>query len=159
MADGSDLEAHGRVQIAACLAGAAIAVNGCAVARGLGHALGTVGHVHHDRAVGLSLRVALAGNVAATPERHAQVAEAFGIERQGHSDAALAAALPEAYDAFLRDVGLEISLAGDGRSGVDEERLAAACDTPENRPMFEVTCPDFDRAEVGRLCRELLTAA
>lgn len=159
VADGSDLEARGQVQIAACLAGAAIAVNGCAVAHGLGHALGTVGHVHHGRAVGLSLRVALAGNVAATPERHALVAEAFGIERQGRSDAALAAALPEAYDAFLREVGLEISLAGDGLSGVDEERLAAACDTPENRPMFDITCRDFDRAEVERLCRDVLTAA
>lgn len=159
VADGSDPEARGQVQIAACLAGAAIAVNGCAVAHGLGHALGTVGHVHHGRAVALSLRVALAGNAAATPERHALVAEAFGIERQGRSDAALAAALPEAYDAFLREVGLEISLAGDGLSGVDEARLAAACDTPENRPMFEVACRDFDRAEVERLCRELLTAA
>lgn len=157
--DGSDLEARGQVQIAACLAGAAIAVNGCAVAHGLGHALGTVGHVHHGRAVGLSLRAALAGNVAATPERHALVAAAFGIERRGCSDAALAAALPEAYDAFLREVGLEISLAGDGLSGVDEERLAAACDTPENRPMFEVACRNFDRAEVERLCRALLTAA
>ena len=159
VADGNDLEARGQVQVAACLAGAAIAVNGCAVAHGLGHALGTVGHVHHGRAVGLSLRVALAGNVAATPERHALVAEAFGIERQGRNDATLAAALPEAYDAFLREVGLEISLAGDGLSGADEERLAAVCDTPENRPMFEVTCRDFDRAGVERLCHDLLTAA
>ncbi|MDJ0607789.1 MAG: iron-containing alcohol dehydrogenase [Kiloniellales bacterium] len=159
VADGSDLEARGQVQIAACLAGAAIAVTGCAVAHGLGHALGTVGHVHHGRAVGLSLRVALGGNVAATPERHALVAEAFGLEPRGRRDAALAAALPEAYDAFLREVGLEISLAGDGLSGCDAARLAAACDTPENRPMFAVTCRDFDRAEVERLCRELLTAA
>jgi len=159
VADGGDLEARGQVQIAACLAGAAIAVNGCAVAHGLGHALGTVGHVHHGRAVGLSLRVALEGNVAATPERHALVAEAFGIERKGRSDAALAAALPEAYDAFLREVGLEISLSGDGLSGEDAERLAAACDTAENQPMFEVTCRAFDRAEMERLCHAMLTAA
>ncbi len=159
VADGADLEARGQIQIAACLAGAAIAVNGCAVAHGLGHALGTVGHVHHGRAVGLSLRVALAGNVAATPERHALVAEAFGIERQGRDDAALAAALPEAYDAFLREVGLEISLAGDGLSGGDVDRLAAACDTEENQPMFDVTCRNFDRAEVERLCHAMLTAA
>ncbi|MEM7023989.1 MAG: iron-containing alcohol dehydrogenase [Pseudomonadota bacterium] len=159
VSDGSDLEARSQVQIAACLAGAAIAVNGCAVAHGLGHALGTVGRVHHGRAVGLSLRVALAGNVAASPERHVLVAEAFGIERQGRSEAALAEALPEAYEAFLREVGLEISLAGDGLSGADLGRLAAACDTPENRPMFEITCRDFDRAEVERLCHDLLTAA
>jgi len=159
LADGQDIEARGQVQIAACLAGAAIAVTGTAVAHGIGHALGTVGHVHHGRAVGLALRVALAGNVEAAPERHALVAEAFGIERHGRDDAALAAALPEAYDTFLREVGLEISLAGDGLGGGDAARLATACDTPENRPMFEVTCRDFDRAEVERLCRELLTAA
>ncbi len=159
VADGTDMEARGQVQIAACLAGAAIAVNGCAVAHGLGHALGTVGRVHHGRAVGLSLRVALAGNAAAAPERHALVAEAFGLERRGREDAALAAALPEAYDAFLREVGLEISLAGDGLGPADEARLAAACDTEENRPMFEVTCRSFERAEVEGLCRDLLSAA
>lgn len=158
IADGNDIEARGQVQVAATLAGAAIAANGCAVAHGLGHALGTVGHVHHGRAVGLSLRVALEGNVKTTPERHALVSEAFGIERRGRSDAILAAELSDAYDAFLRDVGLEISLSGDGLSGEDTARLAAACDTPENRPMFDVTCRDFDRAEIERLCHDLLTA-
>ncbi len=159
VAEGGDLEARGQVQIAACLAGAAIGVNGCAVAHGLGHALGTVGHVHHGRAVGLSLRVALAGNVAAAPERHALVAEAFGIERRGRDDATLAATLPEAYDAFLREVGLEISLAGDGLGPADEARLAAACDTTENRPMFDVTCRAFDRSAIEGLCRDLLSAS
>ncbi len=159
VADGSDLEARGHVQIAACLAGAAIAVNGCAVAHGLGHALGTVGHIHHGRAVALSLRVALSGNAEAAAERHALVAEAFGIARQGRSDANLSASLSDEYDAFLREVGLEISLANDGLNSGDVARLAAACAKPENQPMFEVTCRDFEQEEIERLCLELLTAA
>lgn len=159
LADGGDLEARGQVQIAACLAGAAIAVNGCAIAHGLGHALGTVGHVHHGRAVALSLRVVLAGNAEATPDRHALVAEAFGLERQGRSDAELAAALPAAYDAFLRAVGLEISLAGDGLGPADEARLLAECLEPENQPMREITCRPLAPADMQSFCRELLTAA
>ncbi len=159
VADGRDIEARGQVQIAACLAGAAIAVTGTAVAHGIGHALGTVGRVHHGRAVGLSLRVALAGNAEAAPERHALVAEAFGLERRGRDDAALAGALPEAYDAFLREVGLEISLTGDGLGPADEARLAAECQTPENLPMLEVNCRALATTEVEDLCGKLLTAA
>ncbi len=159
VADGKDIEARGQVQIAACLAGAAITVTGTAVAHGIGHALGTVGHVHHGRAVGLSLRVALAGNVDAAPERHALVAEAFGLERRGRGDAALAADLPDAYDAFLREVGLEISLSGDGLGTADEARLAAECQTPENLPMLEVNCRALAAGDVEALCGRLLSAA
>ncbi|GAB5468889.1 MAG: iron-containing alcohol dehydrogenase [Rhodospirillales bacterium] len=159
VAEGGDLEARGQLQIAACLAGAAIAVNGCAVAHGIGHALGTLGHVHHGRAVGLCLRVALPGNAAAAPERHALVAEAFGLERQGRGDADLAVALPAAYEAFLEAVGLETSLAGDGLGPKDLDALLAECQSPENRPMLDSTCRPLPPEVLEPLCRDLLTDA
>ncbi|MEO1193737.1 MAG: iron-containing alcohol dehydrogenase [Pseudomonadota bacterium] len=158
VADGQNIEARGHLQIAACLAGSAIALNGCAVAHAIGHALGTLGRVHHGRAVGLSLRAALAGNAAASPARHALVAEAFGLERAGRSDAALAAALPAAYDAFLRQVGLEISLADDGLAAGDVPRLVAECQSDENQPMLDSTCRPLPQSDLTALCHEMLTA-
>ena len=159
VADGQDLEARGQVQIAACLAGAAIEMNGTAVAHALGHALAVVGKVHHGRAVGISLRVALPGNCQAAPERHALVAEAMGIERGHRSDADLAAALPAVYDAFLREVGLEISLASNGLSTADTDRLAETAQKPENQPMIKVNARPLEPADIRALSQAVLEAA
>lgn len=158
VAEGDDLEARGHLQIAACLAGLAIDVNGTAVAHAIGHALGTVGRVHHGRAVGLSLRVALPGNAKAGPARHALVAEAFGIARVGRSDEAMAHALAVAYDGFLREVGLEISLKDDGLGPDDTERLTRETLEPENRPMLKVNVRELSDKDVQALCHAVLAA-
>jgi alcohol dehydrogenase class IV len=154
-----DLDARGAMLIASCLAGMAIDASGTGIAHAIGHALGTVGHVHHGRAVGLSLRVALAWNAEAAPERHAGVAEAMGISRDGRSDRELAAALAPAYDAFLRSVGLPIALASDGLGENDTRRLAEVTMSIENEPMRKANCRDITPADAERFARELLTAA
>src|SRR5690606_16509990 len=74
VAEPANLEARGAVQLAAYLAGQAIDVAGTGIAHALGHALGALGHVHHGRAVGLALGVALADNASAAPEAHRAVA-------------------------------------------------------------------------------------
>ncbi len=153
-----DLEARAGLLVAACLAGLAIDACGTAVAHALGHALGAVGHVHHGRAVALCLRVALPGNAAAAPDRHAAVARAMGIGHADTDDAALAAALPAAYDGFLRRVGLAISLAGDGLGPADRDRLARAALRPENAPMREANCRPLDTGAVDALFAALLEA-
>jgi alcohol dehydrogenase class IV len=154
-----DLEARGAMLIASCLAGMAIDGSGTGIAHAIGHALGTVGHVHHGRAVGLCLRVALAWNAEAAPERHAAVAEAMGIDRDGRSDRDLAAALAPAYDAFLRQVGLPIALSADGLGEKDAKRLAEVTMSVENEPMRKANCRDITAADAERCARELLTAA
>jgi alcohol dehydrogenase class IV len=154
-----DLEARGAMLIASCLAGMAIDGAGTGIAHAIGHALGTVGHVHHGRAVGLCLRVALSWNAEAAPERHAAVAEAMGIDRDGRNDRELAAALAPAYDAFLRSVGLPIGLASDGLGEKDTQRLAEVTMSVENEPMRKANCRDITVADVERFARELLTAA
>ena len=156
--DGGDLEARGHLQIAAALAGLAIDVNGTAVAHAIGHALGTVGRVHHGRAVGLSLRVALPGNAKAGPKRHALVAEAFGLGRNGRSDEALAHALPVAYDGFLREVGLEVSLKDNGLGPADTDRLTQETLEPENQPMLKVNVRELSPKDVRDLCHAVLAA-
>jgi alcohol dehydrogenase class IV len=143
-----DLDARGGMLTAACLAGMAIDGSGTGIA-----------HVHHGRAVGLCLRVALGWNAEAAPERHAAVAEAMGIARDGRSDRDLAAALAPAYDRFLRSVGLPIALSPDGLGEKDAKRLAEVTMSVENEPMRKSNCRDITPADAERFARELLTAA
>jgi alcohol dehydrogenase class IV len=153
-----DLEARGAMQIAACLAGQAIDGAGTGIAHCLGHALGAVGKIHHGRAVGLCLRVALAWNAEADPARHAAVARAFGVPGADRDDAALSADLAPAFDAFLRQVGLEIELGGNGLLPEDAPRLAAEAMKPENQPMRLANCRAVSDQDLTRLAIDLLAA-
>jgi alcohol dehydrogenase class IV len=152
-AAGHDLEARGAVQRAAFLAGQAIDTAGTGVAHALGHALGSLGRVHHGRAVGLSLGVALAGNAEAAPAPHAAVARAMGAEG---ADSAALAGLADAYTRLTADVGLDSDLSG---LGLDPTALAAETHRPENRPMLDSNCRTYDDADILDLCRRLLAPA
>lgn len=146
-----DLEARGEMLLASWLAGQAIDLAGTGVAHALGHALGVLGHVHHGRAVAMSLRVALTGNAAAAPAAHAEVARAFGID--GSDEAGLAAALPQAFEAFLQSLGVDLDLSG---SGLVPRALVAQTLAPENRPMLDANCRALDQADLLRLAEALL---
>jgi len=150
----ADLDARGSLLIASWLAGQAIDGAGTGIAHSLGHALGALAHVHHGRAVGLSLRVALAGNAEASPAAHAEVARAFGLE--GEDDAALAAALAPAFDGFLRQVGLDLRLPEDQ---LPLDRLVGETRKPENLPMIDANCRAYDEGDLRRLGQSLLAAA
>ena len=150
VAHGDDLEARGRVQLAAFLAGQAIDTAGTGVAHALGHALGTLRRVHHGRAVGLSLAVALASNAEAAPDEHAAVGQALGLEGE---DATSASGLAGAYDRLLDEVGLDRDLAS---LDLDPADLAAEAATPENAPMLASNCRAYDADELLDLCRRLL---
>jgi alcohol dehydrogenase class IV len=154
-----DLDARGHVQIAASLAGIAIDNSGTGVAHALGHALGALGHVHHGRAVGLSLRAALAWNAEAAPERHAVVATAMGVPSEGRKDADILKELGPRFDSFIRSVGLAVSLAKDGLAPKDSERLAALTMAPENKSMRDSNCRPITAADALVLSRAVLSAA
>jgi alcohol dehydrogenase class IV len=154
-----DLEARGAMQIAACLAGTSIDNSGTGIAHALGHALGAIGHVHHGRAVGLSLRVALAWNAEIGVARHAEVAEALGVPASGRDAAAVAADLAPAFDRFLRRVGMTISLAGDGLGPQDAGRLAATTMAAENKSMRDGNIREITSADAAWLAEQLLKAS
>lgn len=154
-----DLTARGEMQIAAAAAGMGIDNAGTGIAHAMGHALGAIGHVHHGRAVGLCLRAALAWNAEADPVRHAAVAAALGVPAEGREPAAVAADLADAYDRFLRAVGLPISLAADGLSAADAPRLAAVTMAPENKPMRDANARPVTEADAARIAEQVLTAA
>jgi alcohol dehydrogenase class IV len=159
VAQPDDLNARGAVQIAACLAGIGIDNAGTAVAHAIGHALGAIGHVHHGRAVALSLRAAIGWNAEASPERHAMVAGALGIPCEGRKTEAVVRDLAPAFDAFLREIGLNISLAGDGLGAADSERLAATTMAPENAVMRDANIRAVSPADAWQFAQAILTAA
>lgn len=152
VARGDDLEARGEVQLAAFLAGQAIDTAGTGVAHALGHALGSLAGVHHGRAVGLSLAVALQSNAEAAPAHHGAVARAMGVEG-GDSEAA--GQLAGRYERLLEEVGLDRDLSG---LGLDPNRLAQEAGKPENAPMLASNCRTYSEGELNELCRRLLTA-
>ncbi len=154
-----DLEARGDVLMAACLAGIGFDVAGVGVAHAIGHALGAIAGVHHGRAVGLGLHAAFAFNTPAAPARYAAVARALGAPCDGLDDARAAAQAGPAFERLLRDVGVEVSLAGDGLGEADTERLAALCLAEENLPMCESNPREITPDAARGLCRKLLTAA
>jgi alcohol dehydrogenase class IV len=147
-----DLEARGGMLLAAWLAGQAIDRAGTGIAHALGHALGTLGKVHHGRAVGLALAVALAANAEVAPAAHVAVARAFGLRGD---DEAVCAGLAGAYLEFMASVGLVRRLEG---VSYDANALLAAVLAAENRPMREANCRRFDDGELRGLCAALLAA-
>jgi alcohol dehydrogenase class IV len=112
--------------------------------------------VPHGRAVGLGLRAALGWNAEAAPAPHAAVADAFGVaQAPDASDEARALALATAFDDFLRQVGMDLDLAGDGLAARDADRVAEAILRPENSPMLASNCRSVDAAGAARLSRNL----
>lgn len=156
---GDDLAARQAMQIAACLAGQAIDNSGTGIAHAIGHALGAIGHVHHGRAVGLSLRAAIGWNAEAGIERHAQVAQAMGVPSEGRAAKDVAKDLAPAFDTFLRDVRLKISLEDDGLSAADMERLAITSMAPENKAMRDSNIREISLEDARHFAKLILTAA
>jgi alcohol dehydrogenase class IV len=154
-----DLDARGKVQIAAAAAGIGIDNAGTGIAHAMGHALGAIGHVHHGRAVGLCLRAALDWNAEADPVRHAAVATALGVPSEGRDAADIARDLPAAYDRFLRSVGLPIALDRDGLSMADVARLAAVTMAPENKAMRDSNIREITPADAEHIAGLVLGAA
>ena len=124
IAQPGDLEAMGRVALGSAIAGVAIDACGTGIAHAFGHALGTLAHVHHGRAVALAMRVALPWACAARPDLYAPVALALGVDPRGTTDEReLAMAGATRFEELLRAVGLPVSLVGDGLGEADVARL------------------------------------
>ena len=124
----NDVEARGGVQWAATLAGIAIDNCGTAIAHNIGHALASLRPVHHGRIVALALRATLPWNIVDDNGSFAAVAAAMG-------EPASAAKLPAAVDRLIRDVGIKVSLSGEGHDDITAEQLAAQMARPENMAM------------------------
>ncbi len=123
-----DLAARAGLQWAATFAGIGIDNCGTAIAHNIGHAIASLRPIHHGRAVGLALRATLPWSVADEDPVFAAAAGAMGA-------VADARRLPLAFDQLLREVGLKVSLAGEGYDHLTPAQLAEQMALPANEPM------------------------
>jgi alcohol dehydrogenase class IV len=155
-----DVAARGNMALGSALAGVAIDACGTGIAHAFGHALGTVAHVHHGRAVALAMRVTLPWSAARRPDLYAPVAAALGVDpRATANEADHAAAGAARFEALVRAVDTPVSLAETGLSGGDARRLVTVALAPENRPMIDNNAIRPNDAELLELARSILTAS
>ncbi|MFX4222799.1 MAG: hypothetical protein ACMVO3_18610 [Thalassobaculum sp.] len=154
-----DVEARGRMALGSALAGVAIDACGTGIAHAFGHALGTLAHVHHGRAVALAMRVTLPWSAPRRPDLYAPVATALGVDpRVTGDEAEHASAGAGRFEALLQAVGLPVSLADTPLREADAPRLVTVATAPENRPMIDNNAIRPDDRELLDLARRILTA-
>jgi alcohol dehydrogenase class IV len=124
----ADLAARAGLQWAATFAGIGIDNCGTAIAHNIGHALASLRPVHHGRAVGVALRATLHWSVADNDPVYAAAALAMG-------ESADARRLPGSFERLLREVGVKVSLAGEGHDQITAAQLAGQMALPANDPM------------------------
>jgi len=146
----ANVEARGGVQWAATLAGIAIDNCGTAIAHNIGHALASLRPIHHGRVVGLALRATLPWNIENDDGAYAAVAAAMG-------ESAHATKLPGAFDRIVRDVGIKISLSGEGHDGISVEQLASQMARPENSAMRRSNRRPVSDTDLVHLAKLMLT--
>lgn len=156
MSHPGDLEARGNLAIASTLAGMGINGSGTCLAHCLGHALGSLAHIHHGRAVALALNVIYPWNAVAAVSIHAEIARALGVPDGGMGEAELALAGADAYARLLKSVCLPTSLKGDGLSDADQKRLLEMVLAPENLPMRTCNPREASEADLRHFVMELL---
>ena len=139
VADGSDMEARGRVLWASTVAGLALHNCNTHMGHNISHAMGSLARVHHGLATGLALEASLPWLVA-RPEgadNYARASLALG-------GAAEAGALPGALAALMRACHIPAELPAEC-SDVTVAALAAEMKNSANRGMSQnAACPVSD---------------
>lgn len=154
-----DVEARGNMALGSALAGVAIDACGTGIAHAFGHALGTLAHVHHGRAVAVSMRVTLPWSAVRRPDLYAPIATALGIDPQTTgSEAEHAAAGAARFEALIRAVGMPIALTDKGLGVADAARMVTVALAPENRPMIDNNAIIPSDGELLDLARAVLAA-
>ena len=135
-----DITARAGLQFAACLAGIAIDNAGTALAHCIGHAIGSLAHIHHGRAVAVAMRGTIGWISADDPDR-----------RFAAVGALLGGDLVAGFDRMMRIAGIPLLL-----PGVVVDALAALMDAPENAPMRNATRRDITQPDLTSLARMVL---
>jgi alcohol dehydrogenase class IV len=98
-------------------------------------------------------------SATAAPQAYAEVAQALGVNTEGLSDAEAASRAAPAYDTWLREVGLRLSLDDHGLSADDAERVAKLCFEPENKVMLESDSFEYSLESLTEASSRMLSAA
>lgn len=138
---GGDLDARGKMQVAAMMGGVAFQKD-LGAAHSLSHPLSSICGLHHGTANALTLPVVMDFNAQRKPGLYARVGEAMGIP--GATDAQAIAAVRH----LLRDVGL-----GEGLKnyGVTDKQFAALADQAFADPCHRTNPVPVTREDLRRL--------
>lgn len=158
LSDSTDLEAHGKLAIAATLAGMAIEQGGTGIAHCIGHALGTLNRVHHGRAVAIAMVATYKWNMEESINLHAKVAKALGAEGERLTPEELAFA---GYNELRRLVdfgGIQLSLSEEGLSINDVDQFVEIMLSEENKPMRLNNCRFPSEEDLRHFALKILSA-
>ena len=139
--NGGDLDARGKMLVAAMMGGVAFQKD-LGAAHSLSHPLSSICGLHHGTANALTLPVVMDFNAARKPGLYRRVGEAMGIA--GATDAQAIAAVR----ALLRDIGLPGGL---GAHGVRESQLDALADQAFADPCHQTNPVPVTRDDLYRL--------
>lgn len=130
-----NLEARGNLAIAATLAGMAIEQGGTGLAHCIGHALGTVGKIHHGRAVSIALHAVYDWNTEGAVELYADVARALGVKETFSTKEELAYAGAEEFKRLVAVSGLNLAIGEGHEPALNISDFVDVMLSVENEPM------------------------
>jgi len=145
VADGSDIEARGRVLWASLVAGLALHNCNTHMGHNISHALGSLARVHHGLATGLGLEASLPW-LTARPEGAENYAKA-SVALGGAADAE---ALPGALSSLMRACGIAPELPVEC-TGVSPEALAKEMKNEANIGMAQNSACPVSEADIDEM--------
>lgn len=143
-----DIAARSAMQEAATLAGMGIDNAGTAIAHNIAHALGSLAHIPHGRAVAIGMCATLDWNIAGREAAYRGVAAAMGL---GSVDQ-----LPQAFTALTLEVGINLDLSAEAGS-LTAPLLARQMQQAENLAMAEANCRRLDKEDFFVIATRVLT--
>lgn len=144
--NGNDLDARGKMLVAAMMGGVAFQKD-LGAAHSLSHPLSSICGLHHGTANALTLPVVMDFNAARKPGLYARVGEAMGVK--GSTDAQAVAAVR----ALLREIGLPGGLKA---HGVREAQLDALADQAFQDPCHQTNPVPVTRDDLYRLYQQAM---
>ena len=158
VADGTDIQARGRVLWGSMVAGLALHNCNTHMGHNISHALGSLSRIHHGLATGLALDVTLPWLV-----RRPDGAHNYALAAQALGGAARADELPQVYSALLQACGIDQQLP-DVCANVSTADLAVAMKSEANHSMSQnaacpISCDDLDEIAAMMMALPLKQAA
>jgi len=148
--NGENLEARGRMLIAACIAGLAFSNSLVGIVHGIAHSIGGVAGVPHGVANSIMLPWCMEWNLDFCPEKYAMSAWAMGVVPTGDARADAVSGIARVRELIAR-TGLPVKL---GAAGVKESHLEAIADlTMGDGTIVTNPRPVEDPAEVMELLK------
>lgn len=150
VADGSDLDARGKVLWASTVAGLALHNCNTHMGHNISHALGSLARVHHGLATGLALETSLPWLV-----QRPEGAENYATASEAMGGAADAEALPSAFAELMRAIKIPAALPAECE-GVSATALAVEMKNSANIGMAQNAACTVEHADLDEMAANMM---